>query len=146
MANSLFTPTRTWGPFPSSSGGKDYTVQLNTTGIISCNCKGWTMYKGRPRSCKHTDRVIRSEGLLVQPNGQYFFVVDQRLAQAKQVMARTPQEKFSLLLAEYEAAVNYMASLPPNQILAAAAKAEEAKFKLDAYILMLEAQGIQINA
>ena len=43
------------GRYPSSSSpGKEYIVKKNLVGVLSCNCRGWTMKKpGKARTCPH---------------------------------------------------------------------------------------------
>lgn len=164
-----FVAVKTWGPFPSSSPKRPpYTVQLNTTGIISCNCKGWAIRKkdkytgeGLVRECQHTKLVIAQEGLRIRNRGQYQFLVDQKLAQAtkkyaaatpiteiakKVVQTRTPQETFAILIAEYETALDVMAKLDPADMIQAAPAVDRARFKVEAYMLLLEQKGIDGTA
>lgn len=71
---------RTW-TFDSSSSDAVYEVKLNDlTGLVSCDCRGWTMKRAnQPRACKHTRAVVqeleskgwRSEQ---QDGGQFVFL------------------------------------------------------------------------
>src|SRR4051812_42801324 len=90
MAQFEAMPGMRW-TFASSSGSGIYTTQVNTTGILSCNCKGWTMRKkDQPRHCKHTDEVARTQGLKLEERGQYLFLVNESLNKAKQKFAASP--------------------------------------------------------
>ena len=40
--------------FPSKSNpSKEYTVNVDENGELSCNCPAWTFKKGDERTCKH---------------------------------------------------------------------------------------------
>lgn len=146
-----FEAVKTW-TFPSSSSSKLYTTQLNKVGILSCNCPGWTFKRpGKPRHCKHTQRVERNEGLDLEARGQYMWVRDARFEQAKRKFAPAPQVKvretspqaiFAKLVSEYEQAIERLAALDPAQMLAALPAVETAKFKVEAYMVLLEEKGI----
>jgi len=45
--------------FPSKSDpNKEYTVNVDENGDLSCNCRGWTMKKpGQERTCSHVRDV-----------------------------------------------------------------------------------------
>lgn len=60
--------------FPSSSSAKIYHALLNDNGLLSCDCRGWTMKReGKPRHCKHTKEVASRNGLtLEERDGQMF--------------------------------------------------------------------------
>jgi hypothetical protein len=144
--------------YPSSSGSGSYTAQVNTTGIVSCGCMAWTRgfkkmahpLSGAPyRHCKHTDALAQQLGFSVEVKGQYLFMIDPKIAKAKQkfsvpaaVKATGPQEKFMLMVREYEEAIAIMAALEPSEMYQAAAAVEMAKFKVESAILVLEQMGI----
>jgi hypothetical protein len=153
MANKLFNAIRTWGPFDSNSSDSQYYVQLNETGFLSCQCRGWTIYKDRPRSCTHiTDIVIPEMGYRVEGRGQYLFLHDAALAAAKMQYANpkaavgTPQYKFAQFISEYEMAVDRMAALPPKDMYKVIPAVKEAKFKVETYLLLLQQNGIDGTA
>lgn len=163
MAQFEPIPGMVW-KFPSSSGSAVHTTQVNSTGIVSCGCPAWTKgfkkmeHFGSPipyRHCKHTTDVIARQGLDVEVKGQYLFIVDQRLKQAKQKFApkgpikavpTTPQEKFAMFIQEYEDAIAYMATLEPNQMMNAVERVQTAQFKVEGYLLLLEDKGIDGTA
>lgn len=140
--------------FSSSSGSGTYTTQVNTTGILSCNCKGWAIKKAnKARSCKHTDEVCRTQNIQVEVKGQYYFVVDKTILNAKGKFvpsdlskATGPQAKFAILVKDYEDAIAIMAALDPKDMYQAAAAVEMAKFKVESYMLLLEEHGIDGSA
>lgn len=67
---------RKW-EFQSSSSPKIYATQINeSTGLLSCDCPGWTVKKlGKTRECKHTKKVKVDEGLVVEVRDDQEFVV-----------------------------------------------------------------------
>lgn len=66
---------RTWGPYPSKSGGSPHTVTLADNSLLSCTCSGWKFAKGvRSRECTHITDVITKEGFGREIRGQYVFV------------------------------------------------------------------------
>lgn len=144
-----FEAVEKFGPYKSSSGSGQYWVQLNKNGIISCNCKGWTMYKGRPRSCKHTDQVIREKGWQNQlkiPNGsQYIFLSDKQVNAVKTFLRQTPEETLQALINAYEKAVEFMSRQPLDKVIEAAMAVEEAKFKIEVYVAGMKAKGVALN-
>lgn len=144
MAQFEAVPGKQWH-FSSSSGSGTYTTQINTTGILSCNCKGWAIKKpGKARSCKHTDEVKFKQGLKLEAKGQYWFVVNEAVKAAKSKFAGAtgPAQKFAVLVQEYEEAIAIMAALDPKDMYQAAVAVETAKFKVEAYMLLLEEHGI----
>lgn len=45
--------------FDSSKGVKDkYTVRVARSGLMSCNCMGWSIMKDTHRACTHCDELI----------------------------------------------------------------------------------------
>jgi hypothetical protein len=141
-----FEALKSW-KFRSSSGSGVYETRLTKTGILSCDCRGWTFKKaGKPRSCKHTDEVIRDENLTVSAVGQYWMVDDKKLSAAKQKYGNlpktTPQQKFLQLVAEYESAVTRMAALDPKDMFDMLEEVELAKFKVESYMVLLDQKGI----
>lgn len=141
-----FEALKSW-KFPSDSSSKVYETRLTKTGILSCDCRGWTFKKaGKPRSCKHTDQVIRDENLNVKAVGQYWIVDDQKLSAAKKKYGNlpktTPQQKFLQLVAEYESIVAKMAALDPKQMFDMLEEVEMAKFKVESYMVLLDQKGI----
>lgn len=147
--------------YPSSSGSGSYTAQVNTTGIVSCQCMAWTRgfkkmsHPGSAtpyRHCKHTDALASDLGIETEVKGQYIFRIDPKIAKAKQKFsapaAKTPtgpQEKFMLLVKDYEDAIAIMAALEPSEMYQAAAAVEMAKFKVESAILVLEQMGINAD-
>jgi hypothetical protein len=161
MAQFEALPGKVW-EFPSSSNPKKkYKTQINTTGILSCNCTAWAMgwkkmtHPLAPtpyRHCGHTDTIVRQEKLKVEINGQYLFLLNESLLKAKQKFgtsdlskATGPQAKFALLIKDYEEAIATMAALDPNQMYQAAAAVEMAKFRVESYMILLEEHGIDGN-
>lgn len=158
MAQFEAVPGMTISTPSSSNPKKSYITQLNTTGIVSCGCRAWTMgwkKMNHPgslepyRHCTHTDELIRRFNLNVEVKGQYLMQIDPKVAAAKKKFAAKPaqkptgpQEKFALLVQEYEEAINIMAALEPDQMYQAAAAVEAAKFKVESYLLLLEQHGI----
>jgi hypothetical protein len=140
--------------YPSKSNPKkSYKAQVNTTGIVSCNCVAWAMgwkrnpHPGTPepyRHCKHTDDLIRSKNVQVEVNGQYMMRIDPKIKAAKGKFAGAtgPAQKFAILVREYEEAISIMAALEPGEMYQAAAAVEMAKFKVEAYMALLEVHGI----
>jgi hypothetical protein len=140
----VFDAVKSWN-FRSSSGSGQYRTQLNATGLLSCNCRGWTFKKqGKPRSCKHTTEVAENEGYRLKVIGDYLFVEDKALKTAKSKFsgASTPEQKFMQLIAEYENAIERMAKLEPKDMLLMAEEVEICKFKVDSYLLLLEDKGV----
>jgi hypothetical protein len=146
--------------YPSSSGSGTYTAQINTTGVVSCNCMAWTRgfkkmsHPGSTtpyRHCKHTDALTNQLGVETEIKGQYIFRIDPKIAKAKQkfsvpaAKATGPQEKFMLLIKDYEDAIGIMAALEPSEMYQAAAAVEMTKFKVESYLILLEQHGIDMT-
>jgi len=144
---------QTYDPvFISSSGNKSYVAQINDNGIVSCNCTGWAMWakkkKGLPRSCKHTDLVIRREKLEIEPikpGDQYVSLVNKSLQNAKakfKQLIGTPKEKLAALIAEFEAARARLMTLDiGDAFFRASQELDVAKFKMEGYMELMAARG-----
>jgi ATP dependent DNA ligase domain len=64
---------QTW-TYPSGSGLGDYTVIHSDNGLMSCNCRGWTIKRpGKPRECTHTKKVIEIYSFAREVRGDYVF-------------------------------------------------------------------------
>src|SRR6266566_4294117 len=58
--------------FESSSSSAIYTTRINDNGLLSCDCRGWTIKKlGKARMCKHTTEVGANLSL-IERDGQMF--------------------------------------------------------------------------
>jgi hypothetical protein len=154
-----FVAVKKWGPFKSSSAGKpqkprkdgkparkvldEYYVQLNDTGILSCQCMGWAIYKNKPRECTHTKKIAAEENLPLTPLGQYWFVDNEKLKKAKVKWGglSVPERKLMDLIADYEKVVRKMAALDPIDMFAMAEEVQLAKFRVEAWIDQLEEVG-----
>jgi hypothetical protein len=147
--------------YPSSSNpNKSYTAQVNTNGVVSCPCPAWTKgfkkmsHTGSPipyRHCKHTDMLEDDLGFETEIKGQYLLMIDPKIAAAKVKYATKagkatgPQAKFAVLVKEYEEAIAVMAALDPAEMYQAAAAVEVAKFRVEAFMVLLEQHGIDGN-
>lgn len=79
---------REW-TFKSSSSSKIYRTVLNDDDHLSCDCPGWCVKKpGKPRTCKHTDKVVAQLGVPTAVRGDYVFVVPGSVAQATSAMRK----------------------------------------------------------
>jgi hypothetical protein len=137
----VFDAVKTWS-FKSSSGSGSYVTQINGTGILSCNCRGWTFKKpGKARWCKHTTEVIHREGLKVIENGDYLFIDDQKLKAAKKKYSAT--STFMNLVEAYESVINRMARMDPKNWVKIADEVEVAKFKVETYMELLENKDVE---
>jgi hypothetical protein len=136
-----------------SNPGKTYTAQVNTNGILSCQCPAWTKgfkkmdHHGHSqpyRHCTHTDQLKGKYGFETKMEGQYLLRVDPKIKAAKSRFAGAtgPAQKFAILVKEYEEAIAVMAALDPNEMYQAAAMVEQAKFKVECYMALLETHGI----
>lgn len=139
-------PVKKWKSDPRESrSGATYITQLNSNGIMSCQCSGWVFKKkNKARICKHIKDIAADEGYSLVEQGQYFFVDDKRLKAAKNRWggASTPEQKFALLVKEYEAVIARMAQLDPADMWELAEEVQVAKFKVEAYMTQLETLGI----
>lgn len=62
--------------YKSSSGPKEYTTRVNSNGLLSCDCLGWTSKReGKPRHCKHTKDIAVVNGLTIEERDGQMFVV-----------------------------------------------------------------------
>lgn len=148
-----FEAKQSWD-FPSKSNpSNSHRTLLTLQGMMSCSCQGWVFRKkdkvtgqGLVRNCKHIKEIIAREKFQVEERGQYLFVVSQHIAKAKAILKKTPEAVFARLIAAYETAIDYMASLDPNDMLQAIPAVEEAKFKVEIYMTKLEGLGIDGSA
>lgn len=153
-------PGKVW-TFPSHSNPRNsYTTQINTTGIISCNCRAWAMGWKRMshplapapyRHCAHSDEVVSDEDLQVEISGPYMFISDKRLAAAKAGIkhaAKSLQDKFHGFLADYEQAKAALVALEPSdkRFIDACVVLQKAKFVLEACMAAMEGQGLALPA
>jgi hypothetical protein len=138
----VFDAVKTWKT-KSSSGSGSYITQLNSTGLFSCQCKGWTFKRpDKPRECKHIKEIVIREGYQTVVQGDYIFLVDKKLQAAKRqfagAKAQTPQDKFLAMVADYEAAIDRISKLDTSAMLAQLEGVQILKFKVDAYLTILE--------
>lgn len=147
-----FEALKSWTFTSDSNPRVKYETRLTKTGIISCNCRGWTFKKpGKARWCKHTTDVIQTEGLTVREVGQYLVVEDKKLTAAKRKYGDatvTVQQKFLEMVADYESLLQQMGQLDPsdNKIWDLFPKIEVAKFKVESYMVMLDANDTEAMA
>jgi len=50
-----------------------YVVVWLEDGKLMCNCKGWTIYKNKPRSCTHCEQFAKEHKLMLWGEGDYVF-------------------------------------------------------------------------
>ncbi len=70
--NRLFARERR--EFKSGSSDAVYVTMVMQDGRVTCNCRGWTIAKRRPRRCKHTVALIAARP--TRTDGEFVYLLE----------------------------------------------------------------------